>query len=143
VRRRARFHWYAGDGEAAREQALAAVAILEPLGESIELARAYSALSQLAMLSSNPEETLAWGDQAVALATRLGDGDTRAHALVTLGVSRVQADPDDVATVLEAYEFAHHIDDRHEAVRALIGARLQLDLLGPSGAGAPVYRPGR
>ena len=37
-----RFHWYAGDGDAARRTARAAVAILERHGESVELARAYS-----------------------------------------------------------------------------------------------------
>ena len=34
-----RFHWYAGDGGLARAKAVEAIAILEPLGESVELAR--------------------------------------------------------------------------------------------------------
>ena len=50
-----RFHWFAGDGDAARRTALEAIAILEPLGESVELARAYSALSQLAMLAEDAD----------------------------------------------------------------------------------------
>ena len=43
----------AGDGDAARTAALEAIAILEPLGESVELARAYSVVSQLAMLAED------------------------------------------------------------------------------------------
>ena len=44
-----------------RGQALEAIAILEPLGESVELARAYSGLSQLAMLAEDVEQALAVG----------------------------------------------------------------------------------
>ena len=57
-----RYHWVAGDGDAARRAALEAVAILEPLGPSVELARAYSAVSQLEMLAEDVEPALAWGD---------------------------------------------------------------------------------
>ena len=46
-----RFHWHAGDGDAARAKALEAIEILEPLGESVELARAYSGLAQLKILA--------------------------------------------------------------------------------------------
>ena len=37
-----RFHWYSGNGDAAQRAALEAIAILEPLGDSVALARAYS-----------------------------------------------------------------------------------------------------
>ena len=72
----------------ARRTARAAVAILEPEGESAELARAYSGLSQLAMLAEHGEEAIAWGERALALATRLGDEPTRAHALINVGSAR-------------------------------------------------------
>ena len=87
-----RFHWFAGDGDAARAKALEAIAILEPLGESVELARAYSGLSQLAMLAEDAEQAFAWGERALELATRLGDERTRAHALVNIGSARLQLD---------------------------------------------------
>jgi DNA-binding CsgD family transcriptional regulator/tetratricopeptide (TPR) repeat protein len=121
LRLRARFHWYAGDGEAAWRQAHAAVATLEPLGESVELARAYSSVAQLAMLASNLEDAQAWGGRAVELATRLGDVDTGVHASVTLGLVRCLVDPDDTATLLDAFVEADRIGERHEAVRALLG----------------------
>ena len=72
----------------ARSKALEAVAILEPLGESVELARAYSGVSQLAMLAEDAEQALDWGERALELATRLGDERTRAHALVNIGTRR-------------------------------------------------------
>ncbi len=115
-----RFHWYAGDGETARRTARAAVAILERQGESAELARAYSGLSQLAMLAEQREEAIAWGGRALALATRLGDESTRAHALINVGSAKLEVDPAASAALLEGYAIADAAGDRHEAARALL-----------------------
>jgi DNA-binding CsgD family transcriptional regulator/tetratricopeptide (TPR) repeat protein len=114
-----RLYWYVGDGGRARTTALEAIAILEPLGETVELARAYSGLAQLAMLAEGNEEALRWGAHALELAERLGDERTRAHALVNLGTTRLNQDPTDTATLLEAHDVAHAVGDRHEATRAL------------------------
>jgi DNA-binding CsgD family transcriptional regulator/tetratricopeptide (TPR) repeat protein len=113
-----RYHWVAGDGEAAREQARDAVAILEPLGESVELARAYSVMSQLAMLAEEFDDAIAWGERALELALRLGDELTIAHALVNLGSTRVNIDGE-TGGLLEAHAMADAAGDRHEAARAL------------------------
>jgi DNA-binding CsgD family transcriptional regulator/tetratricopeptide (TPR) repeat protein len=115
-----RFHWYAGDGAAALKCARAAVGILEPLGESAELARAYSGLSQLAMLADDFGGTVEWGRRALELAERLGDERARGHALVNIGSARLQIDPADISTLVEAHAVAHAAGDRHEAVRALV-----------------------
>jgi ATP/maltotriose-dependent transcriptional regulator MalT len=115
-----RFHWYSGDGDAARTTAREAIEILEPEGESIELARAYSGLSQLAMLAEHGEEAIEWGERALSLATRLGDEPTRAHALGNVGSARVQVDPDDTDALLEAHAIADAAGDSHEATRALL-----------------------
>jgi DNA-binding CsgD family transcriptional regulator/tetratricopeptide (TPR) repeat protein len=114
-----RFHWFAGDGDAARTEALAAIAILEPLGETIELARAYSGVSQLAMLAEDAEQALAWGERAFRLSLRLGDESTGAHALVNLGCARIQLDPNETAPLLEAHTVADGAGDREDATRAL------------------------
>ena len=53
-----RLHWFAGDGDIAWEKALEAIEILEPLGESAELARAYSGFSQHAMLAQDTGQAL-------------------------------------------------------------------------------------
>lgn len=114
-----RLHWFAGHGDLARMKALEAIAILEPLGESVELARAYSGLSQLAMLAEDLEQALTWGERALELATRLGDESTRAHALVNLGCARVQLDQGDTTALLEAHAVADAVGDREDATRAL------------------------
>jgi DNA-binding CsgD family transcriptional regulator/tetratricopeptide (TPR) repeat protein len=115
-----RFHWYAGDGDAARRKALEAVAILEPLGESVELARGFSELSQLAMLAEDAEHALAWGGNALELALRLRDESTRAHALINIGTARLQMDHRETATLLEGHAIADAAGNRHEAARALV-----------------------
>ena len=114
-----RFRWFAGDGDAARAAALEAVAILEPLGESVELARAYSGLSQLENLAEHNEQALAWGDRALELAIRLGDERARAHVLVNIASVRMDVDHRQTSSQLEAHAFADSVGDRHEATRAL------------------------
>jgi DNA-binding CsgD family transcriptional regulator/tetratricopeptide (TPR) repeat protein len=123
-----RLHWFAGVGEAARREARDAVAILEPLGESCELARAYSGLSQLAMLAEMQEEAFEWGDKALALATRTGDEETRVHALANIGTARLQIDPDDTEPLLEAHALADGIGDISEATRSLVNLAYTLML---------------
>src|SRR5262249_34688267 len=98
----ARFHWYAGNGDAAQRAAREAIAILEPLGDSVALARAYSELSQLAMLKEDPAEAIAWGERAGDLAQSLGDRHTHAHALVNLGAAKLQLDHQDLGPLLAA-----------------------------------------
>jgi DNA-binding CsgD family transcriptional regulator/tetratricopeptide (TPR) repeat protein len=111
--------WFVGEGLPAREKALEAVAILEPLGESVELTRAYSHVSHLAMLAQDATPAIEWGNRALELATRLGDDSTRAHALVNIGSAQVQLDPADIGTLLEAHAVADAAGDRHVAARAL------------------------
>ena len=120
MRLRSRFHWFAGDGAAAMSSALEAIEILEPLGESAELAHAYSAISQLAMLANDADLAIEWGERALDLATRLGDQQIRGHALCNIGAARMLVDPDDIATLLEAHEVAHAAGDAYEATRALV-----------------------
>jgi DNA-binding CsgD family transcriptional regulator len=132
---RSRLHWFAGDGEAAWREAQAAVGILEPLGATAELARACSAVSQLAMLADRPEETLHWGRRAAELAQRAGDDAARAHALINIGTVESGRDPDDTAALDAAHRLADACGDRHEAVRALAnGAWSQLLWLRPAEA---------
>jgi tetratricopeptide (TPR) repeat protein len=119
LRALSRYHWVAEDGYAAHTAALEAIAILEPLGPSTELARAYSVVSQLAMLAENLEPALTWGKRALDLAERVGDDRTRAHALVNLATARINRDPAHVSGLLEAHAFADASGDRHEAARAL------------------------
>jgi DNA-binding CsgD family transcriptional regulator/tetratricopeptide (TPR) repeat protein len=114
-----RCHWYEGDGNAARTTAREAIAILEPLGPSGELARAYSGLSQLAMNAEELEATLGWGERALELAGQLGDDATRVHALVNIGTAKLQVDREATGSLLEAHAAAAAVGEQYEATRAL------------------------
>ncbi|MGY1690898.1 ATP-binding protein [Geodermatophilus sp. SYSU D01105] len=122
ARLRSRLHWYAGEGDAARREARRAVEVLEPLGESPELAAACSSLSQLAMLADDHAECRSWGRRAAEMAQRVGDPATYAHARVNIGVTEAYEDPDATATLEEAHRAADACGERHEAVRALVNA---------------------
>ena len=88
-----RYHWFKGDGEAARRKALEAIAILEPLGESAELARAYSGVSQLAMLAERHRRRRSSGASGRSRSRRgSATRGTRAHALVNIGSARLNRD---------------------------------------------------
>ena len=114
-----RFHWHMGDGDAARAKALEAIQILEPLGESVELARAYSGLAQLKNLAEYNDQALLWGERALELATKLGDERTRAHVLVNMASVMLDVDHRQTSGLLEAHAFADEVGDKHEATRAL------------------------
>jgi DNA-binding CsgD family transcriptional regulator/tetratricopeptide (TPR) repeat protein len=88
LRSLSRYHWFAGDGAAAERTGAEAVALLEQLDPSPELARAYSNLSQLRMLAYETEEAIAWGERALELAERFGAEETAVHALTNIGSSR-------------------------------------------------------
>jgi DNA-binding CsgD family transcriptional regulator/tetratricopeptide (TPR) repeat protein len=80
-----RVSWYLGRGDDADRYAAQAVATLEPLGESAELAMAYSNLSQLRMLDADVDAAVTWGRRAIELARQFGDVDVQIHALNNVG----------------------------------------------------------
>jgi DNA-binding CsgD family transcriptional regulator/tetratricopeptide (TPR) repeat protein len=94
LRSLSRLHWVRGRGDEAHRYAAEAVAALEPLGPSDELAMAYSNLAQLAMLASQEGEAVAWGERAIALARELGNQEIIAHALNNVGAARTRATGD-------------------------------------------------
>ncbi len=68
-----RLSWFRGRGDDAENYAQQAVEVLEPLGESRELAMAYSNVAQLAMLAApRTSAPSSWGERAIALAKKLG-----------------------------------------------------------------------
>jgi DNA-binding CsgD family transcriptional regulator len=89
VRWLSRLAWFQGQRDRAIELGREAVGVLEPLGSTVELAMAYSNLSQLAMLDDGLADAAAWGDRAIAMAERLGDVETLAHALNNVGTARM------------------------------------------------------
>lgn len=82
-----RLSWFLGRNEESEQWAERAIATLEPLGESPELAMAYSNLSQLRMLALDVAEAVRWGERAIAVARRVGDRDVEIHALNNVGTA--------------------------------------------------------
>ncbi len=86
-----RFLWFGGRGEDAEAVAGEAVAVLEQLAPGPELARAYSNLSQLRMLSYDAGSAITWGERALELAERFGVPEVAVHALSKIGTAEVIA----------------------------------------------------
>ncbi|WP_256753356.1 helix-turn-helix transcriptional regulator [Mesorhizobium sp. Mes31] len=80
-----RFAYLLGDRTSADAFGAQAVALLETVPASAELAMAYSNLSQLAMLAERLDETVVLGDKAIKLAERLNRPDIVCHALNNVG----------------------------------------------------------
>jgi DNA-binding CsgD family transcriptional regulator len=82
-----RLHWRRGEGAEAQRMAELAVAEVEGLPPTPELAMAYSVRSQLNMLNFRFDEAMRWGQQAIDLADQLGVVETRVHALNNVGIA--------------------------------------------------------
>jgi tetratricopeptide (TPR) repeat protein len=80
-----RMYWEQGDREQSLQHYHRALALLEQGPESVELARAISAISQMHGLAADYSQAIAWGDRALNLAERLGAEDVMVHALNTVG----------------------------------------------------------
>ncbi len=86
-----RINWIAGRREEANRYAADAVATLESLPPSPELARAYSNCAQLDMESHELESAAAWAQRAIALAEPGAENEILCDALGALGVTRLIA----------------------------------------------------
>jgi DNA-binding CsgD family transcriptional regulator len=85
LRWQSRLSWYTGRREVAEAYAREAIAILETLPESTELAMAYSNRAQLHMLADQMTEAVFWGSCAINLAQKFGATETLVHALTNVG----------------------------------------------------------
>ena len=90
-----RLQWFAGDNDAAVEQAGLAIDALQASSPTVELAYAYSNATQLRMLSLDLAGTREWGGRTLELVERLPDGpgrtEVRVHALNNLGTMEIAA----------------------------------------------------
>jgi DNA-binding CsgD family transcriptional regulator len=84
-----RIHWYFGHKAEAERFAQAALEVLQPHPQGLQLAMAYSNLSSLRMLSFDADEAIFWGEKAAALARQLGDTATLSHALTNIGAAKL------------------------------------------------------
>lgn len=87
----ARAYWVSGRME---EAARGAVDLLETLPPGRELAMAYSHRGHLDMLRFRNADAIRWGEQALELASRHDDEEIRVHAMVNIGIARIQSGDD-------------------------------------------------
>jgi len=80
-----RLWWWDGNRKKAESFAEQAIDALEKLPSSAAKAMAYSNMSQLKMLSDEPEACIFWGEKAIAMAKELGDEEILCHALNNVG----------------------------------------------------------
>jgi DNA-binding CsgD family transcriptional regulator/tetratricopeptide (TPR) repeat protein len=115
-----RLAWFLGENEESERCAIQAVASLQPLGDSVELAMAYSNLAQLRMLAGNRADAVTWGRRAIELARRFGNREVEIHALNNVG-SAIALDgeyEDGMHAVARSLDMAL-VEDAHEhAARA-------------------------
>ncbi len=82
-----RLYWIAGQNVQAKQAAADAIAVLEQLPPSCDLAMAYSNQAQLQMLARDMDRAIIWGGKAIALAEQIGDVETLIHALNNVGTA--------------------------------------------------------
>ncbi|HST48046.1 ATP-binding protein [Jatrophihabitans sp.] len=115
-----RLSWFLGRNSDSRRYAGLAIQTLEPLGDGLELAMAYSNQSQLEMLTGDPDGAVSWGNRAVELARRIGELMPEIHALNNMGTALSSyRDPLEGATRLaRSLDLALSIDAHEHAARA-------------------------
>ncbi len=82
-----RLHYLNGERAAADRNVAEAVATLEPLGGSPELALAYATAAQLKMLDDSNSEAIRWSELALAIAEDLGREDILSTTLINYGTA--------------------------------------------------------
>jgi DNA-binding CsgD family transcriptional regulator len=85
----ARMRTMLGDSAAARSEIAIALAVLEPLGASPDLAYAYGLAGHLDALEADCRSAVDWCDRSLAAAVALDRPDVQAHALMYRGIARV------------------------------------------------------
>jgi DNA-binding CsgD family transcriptional regulator/tetratricopeptide (TPR) repeat protein len=114
-----RIAWVRNRRASAIELANEAAAVLEPVGGH-DLAVAYSAISQLAMLASDEARTIEFGEKALAVAGE-GPSQARAHALNNMGAVRMAvAYPEGMEQIEESFSMSDRLGFSHDQIRAAV-----------------------
>ena len=131
IRLRARLLACIGRTQEGLETAREAVRVLEQATPGRELARAYSALAGLSMVTADAASTLEWGAKAIVLADEVGDTEALVHALNSVGTVEMKMDsPGGQAKLERSLELARQAHLGPDAGRAYINLGWTLTLLG-------------
>ena len=114
-----RIAWIRNRRASAIELANEAASVLEPVGGH-DLAVAYSAISQLAMLASDEKGTIEFGEKALAVAGE-EPSEARAHALNNIGAVRMAVGyPEGMEQVEESFAMSERVGFSHDQIRAAV-----------------------
>jgi DNA-binding CsgD family transcriptional regulator len=114
-----RIAWVRNRRASAVELANEAAEVLEAVGGDA-LAFAYSTISQLAMLASEEERTLEYGEKALAVAGE-GPSRARAHSLNNMGTVRMRTEyPEGTSELEQSYEMSAELGLSHDQIRAAV-----------------------
>ena len=121
LRAQSRLLRFVGRTEEAARAGREAVAILEPLGPSHELAMAYANMSHIAVTADDATATLEWGGRARKLAESSGDVEALVYALTNIGIVEFLAGrPEGVAMIEQSARLARDAELDEHAGRALL-----------------------
>ena len=120
LRRLSRFYDFAGRHRDAERLAVEAYSTLEPFPDSKEFALACGWLAEWRLRAGATSEAIALGEQAMAIANRLNDDSTTAHALITVGMTRLSTGDESGRAFLEdGLDLARLIGNEEFVLRAL------------------------
>ncbi len=123
LRRLSEFLWCPGRTAEARRSAVDAVALLENLPPSRELARAYANLAESYGSAARSQEAIVWAGRALELAEHLDDVEIAVHALATIGVNQFAGEgPQKLEQSLERAQRAGLDEQVGRALLLLAGA---------------------
>jgi len=118
LRRLSRIRWNLCRGRAAVDASEAALSALEPLGPSVEFARAYATSANQRMLYADYDVAIDLSVRAQALAVQFGATDVHSDALNTEAASRSAKSLDWAGQMRRALDIALAGGHHHEAGRA-------------------------
>jgi DNA-binding CsgD family transcriptional regulator len=116
-----RLWWFDGNRKQAESFARQAIDVLKDQPACSAKAMAYSNMSQLKMLSDEPEECIHWGNKAIAMAKELGDDEILSHALNNVGDVQIRITAtwkDGLALLQESLAIALNNSYHEHAARA-------------------------
>ncbi len=108
--------WYRGHGEEAQRHIERAQGLVADAGTTVAKARVLCLLARLRMLSSDGEEAIRIGMEALALAEALDLDELRIHALTTIGSGKTLLENTGEEELERAYELAKAVNSPLAAV---------------------------
>lgn len=118
LRRLSRIRWNRYRGEEAVAAARAAISVLETLGPSMELARAYATCANQRMLHADHDTAIGLAQRAGDMAARFGAADVRSDALNTHAACAAALDLEWAGKLRHALEIAVSGGHQTQAARA-------------------------